>query len=121
MTDGRRVLVVEDEALIRESLQLALEDEGYVVQSAANGRVALGVLGSFQADLIILDLMMPVMDGWAFRAAQRQRPELASIPVILLSGARGLRSSAEQLGVQRAIPKPFDLDEVLLTVSEMMG
>ena len=115
----RRVLVVDDEALIRETLEAALEDEGYVVRSAPNGEEALRVLAVWRPDVILLDLMMPVLDGWAFRDAQRDRVDLAAIPVIILSGARNVRASAQQLNADAAIAKPFELDEVLSTVARL--
>ena len=78
-----RILVVDDDALIRETLATALGDEGYAVRVAPDGRAALSALGTWRPDVIVLDLMMPIMDGVAFRAAQRSVAETAQIPVIV--------------------------------------
>src|SRR5581483_10950225 len=71
---ARRVLVVEDDRGIRDLLAAVLTDEGFDVRQAANGKEALAVLERWQPDAILLDLMMPVMDGWTFRREQRRRP-----------------------------------------------
>ena len=113
------MLVVEDEAGIREALASALADEGYEVRAAADGEAGLAVLGAWLPHVILLDLMMPVMDGWAFRAEQRQLDRARHIPVIVLSGARDMRAGVDQLGAAAAIAKPFDLDLVLSRVNEL--
>lgn len=87
------------------------------MRTAANGREALDVLEQWRPSVIVLDLMMPVMDGWDFRAEQLRRATIADVPVILLSGARDVRTSAEQLSAWLAIPKPFDLDVLLAAVA----
>jgi DNA-binding response OmpR family regulator len=102
--------------MIREALQAALEDAGLAVRTAEHGKAALETLDTWRPDLILLDLMMPVMDGWAFREAQRARPTAARIPVIVLSAARGLTQTAESLRAAQVIPKPFDLEEVIAAV-----
>lgn len=82
------VLIVDDERDIRETLGELLLDEGFVVEAAWNGETALARLGAgFRPDVIILDLMMPVMDGQTFRALQRSHAALARIPVVGLSAA----------------------------------
>jgi DNA-binding response OmpR family regulator len=108
--------VVDDDDMIREALQTALEDAGLAVRTAEDGQAALDTLDAWRPDLILLDLMMPVMDGWAFREAQRARPAAARIPVIVLSAARGLDANAESLRAAKVIPKPFDLEEVIAAV-----
>jgi CheY-like chemotaxis protein len=116
LPSGRRVLVVDDDASIRGFLAEALSDEGYHVETAGNGQEALTILGGWRPDVILLDLMMPVMDGWEFRSAQRQLPGLADVPVIVLSATRDLPSKAEQLQPAWLFSKPFDLDELLATI-----
>ena len=98
MTSGRHVLVVEDDPVIRQVLPESLEGEGYLVREAQNGRQALDLLDGWRPDVIVLDLMMPVMDGWAFRAEQRARGLGAHVPVVVLSASRHAHASAEQLG-----------------------
>src|SRR5690349_16993945 len=96
---GRRVLVVDDDADIRETVSLILEDEGYEVQSAQDGAAALGVLRAGPLpDVILLDLMMPVMNGWQFREQQTRDPRLAAIPVVVLSADSSLRDKAVYFG-----------------------
>lgn len=111
------ILLVEDEPAIRALLCIALEDEGYHPVSAINGQDALDYLRHHPPpQLIILDLMMPVMDGWAFRAAQQQDPRLASIPVIVLSADIAATQHARLLGLE-CLPKPVHLATLLATVA----
>jgi CheY-like chemotaxis protein len=113
-----RVLLVEDEPSLGQVLTELLSDEGHEIRWASDGSKALQVLQSWRPDVIVLDLMMPVMDGWAFRAAQRRLPAaLAGVPVIVVSGARELRATAESFGAAAAIAKPFELDDVATAVA----
>lgn len=122
MAEGRRILVVEDEEGISRVVADLLSDEGYAVRTAANGTEALALLRAWRPDAIVLDMMMPVMDGWAFRAAQRALPNgLAAIPIVVLSAARDAAAHAAALGAAAAIPKPFDLDDVLTAVARALG
>jgi len=120
MTEGR-VLVVEDDRGIRDVLAAVLADEGYDVRQAANGREALAVLERWRPDAILLDLMMPVMDGWTFRREQRHRPAVAEVPVIVLSAVRDPRREAQELGAAGVLAKPFALTDVLETVGRILG
>ena len=117
MPEGRRVLVVDDDEIIRGFVSEALQDEGYEIRTAANGRHALDVLREWKPNLIVLDLMMPEMDGWTFRAEQRKLPEAADVPVVVLSAVRDLRAQAAALGAASVLGKPFELDDLLQTVS----
>ena len=114
---GKRVLVVDDDPDIREVLFSALEDEGFEVVPAANGAEALAVIRTFQPDVILLDLMMPVMDGWQFASELRAREQ--EIPLVLLSAARDLGVHARQLAAADVISKPFDLAELLPKVTRV--
>lgn len=107
------VLVVDDDADVRELLRVVLLAEGYNVAAVDNGRAALDHLRS-HADtcLILLDLMLPIMDGTHFRTAQLHDRSLAWIPVILMSGASDSDRRARELGARRLVRKPLDLDEV---------
>ena len=107
------VLVVDDDADVRELLRVVLLAEGYNVAAVDNGRAALDHLRS-HADtcLILLDLMLPIMDGTHFRTAQLHDRSLAWIPVILMSGGSDSDRRARELGARRLIRKPLDLDEV---------
>ena len=114
------ILVVDDDDAIREVLAAVLEDEGYQVRSAANGLEALQLLhaAATAPAVILLDLMMPVMNGWEFRAAQEIDPDLASIPVVLLSANREIAAKATAARVQAYLPKPVDLDHLITTVRQ---
>ena len=107
------VLVVDDDADVRELLRVALQSDGYDVAGVNNGREALHHLRS-HADtcIILLDLMLPVMDGTHFRTAQLHDRSLAWMPVILMSGAPDTERLAREMGVRRLVRKPLDLDEV---------
>ena len=121
MGDTRRVLVIDDELGIRSVLAEALVEEGWEVQSARDGREALRVLRAWRPDAILLDLMMPVMDGWAFRKAQRGLPDgLSDVPLIVLSAAREVAAHGVALGAAVALPKPFDLDEVIEAIDRVL-
>lgn len=108
------VLVVDDESDIREAVAEVLADEGYVVHGAGDGAEALRKARAVHPDIVLLDLMMPGMNGWEFRAAQKGDPELSDIPVVVLS-ALGRVAGMDAAGF---IQKPFDLDELLDAVRE---
>ena len=116
-----RVLVVDDDPAIREFVGQALEDEGYEVRLAVNGQDALTTLLEWQANLIVLDLMMPTMDGWTFRDRQREVASLAGIPVIVMSAARNLVGQTDRLAADAILPKPFDLDTLLTETERLLG
>ena len=113
-----RILIVEDEFAIREALTEFLEEEGYLVAGAANGREALAYLDETITPpaVILLDLMMPVMNGQQFIAAQQQNAALAHIPVILLSAANDAQARLVSHGVAGYLDKPVRLVEVLQIV-----
>jgi CheY-like chemotaxis protein len=110
----KRVLVVDDDASIRELLSTALEEDGYEVVPAVNGQDALAVCERWRPDVIILDLMMPVMDGWTFAKRLRERDE---IPIVVLSAATDLARHAKTIGAAAVVGKPFDLDQLLPKVA----
>jgi len=116
-----RVLVVDDDPAIREFVGQALEDEGYEVRLAVNGQDALTTLFEWQANLIVLDLMMPTMDGWTFRDRQREVASLAGIPVIVMSAARNLVGQTDRLAANAILPKPFDLDTLLMETERLLS
>ena len=108
---GKRIMVVDDDPDLRELLFTALADEGFEVVPAANGEEALGLLRTFRPDVIVLDLMMPVMDGWQFANELKARDE--DIPIVLLSAARDLKNHAREMNAADVIEKPFDLSELI--------
>jgi len=115
----RRVLVVDDDESIQGFLVDALVDDGYVVRTATNGDDALTLLRAWRPDLILLDLMLPEMDGWEFRANQLERPEVAAVPVIVLSAMRDPTPKIPGLAPTRVVAKPFDLEELMGLIDEL--
>ncbi len=117
MTVPPTVLVVEDDQDTREMLGRFLELEGFNVETAANGRQALERLGSgIGASVIVLDLMMPVMDGWQFRLEQIRDASLSHIPVIVVSAAG--RDRIDKIKAEAYLSKPVDLDELLERITQ---
>jgi CheY-like chemotaxis protein len=106
------VLIVEDDESAREALAAFLEAEGYPVLEAGNGREALGRLRDDGVGAILLDLMMPVMDGWEFRATQLRDPALAPIPVMVVTADASARGRALSLGVEY-MSKPIQFPRLL--------
>jgi CheY-like chemotaxis protein len=118
-TPPRQVLVVEDDLDTREMLERFLELEGFAVRTAANGEAALASLQrEGRPSVILLDLMMPVMNGWQFREAQQQQPHLADIPVVVVSAA-GASSQLPPIQVDAWLPKPVDFDRLLDTIGTL--
>ena len=107
------VLVIDDDADVRELLRIALAADGYDVASVDNGREALHYLRS-HADvcIILLDLLLPIMDGSQFRTAQLRDRALAWIPLVVMSGSVDAPRHARELGARRLVRKPLDLDDV---------
>ena len=121
MSEQHRVLVVDDERGIQIVLQEILELEGYVVRLASDGLEALDALTEWRPHVILLDLMMPRMDGSAFRAEQQELAEdVRSIPVIVVSGAHDAQQRADAVQAAAFIPKPFDLDHITNTVQRVI-
>ncbi len=116
---GPRVLVVDDDPDIRALLASALADDGYEVASAKNGRDALDVLSRWPADVVILDLMMPVMDGWTF--AHELHDKRIDVPIVVLSAVNDVKRHAERVGAVDIITKPFDLDTLLPKIARIAG
>ena len=117
---ARRVLIVDDDPDIRALLMSVLADDGYDAAAASNGREALELLDRWSADLVVLDLMMPVMDGWTF--AQRMREKKSEpVPIVILSAATDLKRHAATIGAAGLIPKPFDLDTLLPIIERAVG
>jgi CheY-like chemotaxis protein len=121
VTDARSLLVVDDDAAIREIIQAVLEVEGYAVFTAADGAEAIARLrAGLRPRLILLDLRMPGMDGRAFRDVQAAEPDLAAIPVVILSGDGDAPRVAASLGLEWLL-KPVHLDHLLAVVARHCG
>lgn len=120
----KRLLIIEDDIDIRESLQEFLRSEGYGVETAENGADALRLLSeakndfSRRFDLILLDLMMPVMNGIEFRKRQTADADLAKLPVIVISADNRTRTIAADIGLHRCVLKPMNLDDLTAAIEE---
>jgi CheY-like chemotaxis protein len=109
------VLIVEDDADLRDMMAQLLSLEGFNAASVSNGREALEYLhNGARPDVILLDLMMPVMDGWEFRRRQQADPAMADVPVIVLSALD--QSRAADVNASAFLKKPLDFDRLLTLV-----
>ncbi len=114
---SQRVLVVEDDSALREALSQVLSDEGYDMLSARDGLEAVDCLKKGnRPDVILLDLSMPVVNGWEFRMFQKRDPDLARIPVILITAGGYTREEVAWLEPSALLPKPLDLPFLLSAV-----
>jgi CheY-like chemotaxis protein len=122
VTQSGSVLVVDDDADIRDSIGDILELRGYEVTRAANGREALDRLRNGPRPcVILLDLMMPVLNGWEFREQQKSDQALASVPVVVISGDGSTDQKAASIGVQEYLRKPLELSAILDVVRRHCG
>jgi CheY-like chemotaxis protein len=110
----RTILVVDDDPDVRDAISNVLADEGYQVTSAGNGREALERLHQqIRPSLILLDMVMPDMDGWRFKMELKKEPELAAIPVVILSAHGNVRDAALALGAADYLRKPLRMESLL--------
>jgi CheY-like chemotaxis protein len=114
-----RILVVEDEFLVRLELSQALAAAGYEVDQAANGQIAIEHLRRHRPDLILLDLRMPVMDGFDFRAQQLSDPDLATVPVVVVS-ATSEDARIPALRAAAVVSKPARTDAVVKLTNDLL-
>jgi CheY-like chemotaxis protein len=120
--DERTVLIVEDDEDIRAALREMLEEEGYRVATAIDGEEGLAQVKSSRPGLVLLDLLMPGMNGLEFLAALRADQTFASLPVVVVSaGGRGSAGMAVEAGATRFLPKPLKLARLLSVVQELCG
>ena len=120
---GGKVLLVDDDYAILDGVSDFLECEGYGVVSASNGIDALNQLRSgLRVDAIVLDVMMPMMDGWDFRAEQLADPSLREIPVVVISAGGFARETLQhQFKTHEVLPKPLDLEGFLRALQNACG
>ena len=116
-----RVLVVDDDASIRDVVGDFLELLGCTVQAAANGREALDQVSASRPDLVLLDYMMPVMDGKTFGLEVRRHPQHAGLPIVLMSASPDSEEVCEAIGARACLRKPFDIDELAQLVHAIAG
>jgi two-component system alkaline phosphatase synthesis response regulator PhoP len=118
----KRVLVVDDEPGVRGLLGDLFASEGYLVSVASDGAQGLDRLRVFCPDVVILDLMMPVLSGWSFAEQCRQSDEFRDVPIIAMSAMFDVphaTTALHALGVRACLAKPFDVDVLLSLVTEL--
>ena len=115
------ILVVDDDSAILELIAQVLIDEGYNVLTASDGHTALALARNRLPKLILLDLMMPEMNGWQVVTLLKSAARTRSIPILLLSARRDMNITAQELGVSDYLAKPFDLDELLGYVENILN
>ncbi len=106
------VLVVEDEAYLCDLIADVLASDGHITRTASNGREALALLEERKPQLILLDLMMPIMDGWEFMSRMQSHPEWRDIPVIIVTAIYDARRTQQEIGAKAVLTKPFDIDQI---------
>jgi CheY-like chemotaxis protein len=113
---SRAVLVVDDDPFIVEALSELLRDEGYAVRTATNGLEALESLTDRCPDVILLDLMMPVMDGWEFARERRSRDLCQAARLVVLTAAADPATKATEVGADAYLAKPYSAEQLLRVV-----
>jgi CheY-like chemotaxis protein len=109
------VLIVDDERAIRDTLVEILEDEGFAVRTAADGAQAIEAIEREQPCVVLLDMRMPVLDGWGVAAELRARG--LRVPIAVMTAASDAQRWCDEIGGDACLPKPFDLDKLVATVA----
>ena len=115
-----RVLVVDDDDELADVLRQALRESGYAVATVRHGAAALELIGQIKPELILLDLTMPIMDGWSFVTQYRRRGGAAG-RIVLVTGHPNVREISLSLGADGYVAKPFALTELLTTIQQQLG
>jgi len=118
VTRAARVLIVEDDDGIRDLVDLVLSSAGYEILTATDGAAALQVVGTTHPDLVLLDMRMPVMDGWEFARRYRAGPE-PHAPIVVMTAARDAAERAAEIDANGYLGKPFDVAELLALVGHL--
>jgi len=111
-----RILIVDDDPTIRSVLEALLEDEGFTPVTAANGQEAVNIVRDSPPALVLMDLMMPVMNGVEAARTLKSEPKTANVPIIAMSAGFILRESIDDLLADSIISKPFDLDALIANI-----
>jgi DNA-binding response OmpR family regulator len=115
-----RILVVEDDDTLRQIIGEVLADEGHAVRLACNGREALDHMAGWDPDIVVLDVMMPEMDAYEFRKAQRGAQSAAGTQVLVLSAVPDVETAAATLGADAWLSKPFTLKDFSAVVGDLI-
>jgi two-component system, chemotaxis family, chemotaxis protein CheY len=118
VTRAARVLIVEDDDGIRDLVDLVLTSAGYEILTATDGAAALQVVGTVHPDLVLLDMRMPVMDGWEFARRYRAGPA-PHAPIVVMTAARDAAQRAAEIDANGYLGKPFDMAELLALVGNL--
>ena len=116
---GSRVLVVDDDPSILDTVTSILTSEGFQVMAASGGKEALSLLHSWHPTLVLLDMRMPIMDGWA--VARSMQESGSKVPIIVMTAAESAKRWADEIGAAGHLAKPFGLDELLSCVEKHSG
>ena len=120
MAPAKKILVVDDEAQLALAVKIRLQSRGYDVMTAADGRQALELLSQSPPDLILLDVVMPVMDGYSFLREMNTRKGRGMLPVIILTARDRMKDLFELEGIEDYIIKPFDHEDLLLRIDRVL-
>jgi DNA-binding response OmpR family regulator len=120
---SKNILIVEDDLDIAENLKALLTLEGYSSDISKDGLDALNRLrdGSPRPSLILLDLMMPVMDGFQFYREQQSDPTIAGIPVVVMTAGGNVEAKVQKMGIQAYFRKPLDVDKLFATIERLVS
>ncbi|HEX8221258.1 MAG TPA: response regulator [Chloroflexia bacterium] len=113
------ILVIDDEPEILQTVATILEFEGYEVERAANGREGLDCIERTHPSLVLLDMRMPVLNGWDFARILKEKG--VHLPIVVMTAAQDARRWAQEVGASGYIAKPFDVDDLLTTVGSLVG
>ena len=116
---GSRVLVVDDDPSILDTVTSILTSEGFQVMAAGGGKEALSLMHSWHPTLVLLDMRMPIMDGWAVARAMQESG--SKVPIIVMTAAESAKRWADEIGAAGHLAKPFGLDELLSCVEKHSG
>ena len=117
----RRILIVEDQADVAQLIDVVLKGEGYVVAIARDGAQGLMLARDWKPDLILMDIMLPGVDGGTLISRLRQEEETAELPIIAMSASRTLRDRTAELEADALLSKPFDVDALLVQVQFLLS
>ncbi len=119
---SKRIQIIEDDFDVIETLQFVLKSRGYEIEIAFDGRAGVEMIKNKRPDLLILDLTMPVMDGWAVMVAVKQDPDYQSIPIMILTSSKKAQhiEKARSLGVQSYVLKPFEPQKIVKIVERLL-
>ena len=115
------ILVVDDDEDLQQLLRLVLEGQGYSVETASNGEEALACLERRRPGVILLDMRMPVMNGWEFVSALRQRDSRRAPPIVVVTAAANPGQQAAEVGAAAWIAKPYDMRRVMEAVEQALA